>query len=198
MLILSIFLLSTIIISSRNSSAISVDIKVNFDQNEYEVYHNGSLLNVTIHGRLSCVISENLEDYQYVTVYLRADDQYSWDPGVAPSQVIFYSSGKQPINVSFTVEPGTFNNTINDINVNGRYQIEPSYKGDKRSRGDICGDSFNVKLIRTYPLEDIDPSFDPSYDQLNLLEGRLSFILLGLIILIPIIVIIVYFKKIRP
>jgi hypothetical protein len=194
-------LVGILLISSLNTSAIDIDIKVAFEKRQYNVHYNGTYLsNVSIQGNVSCEISGVGETFQYVTVVLYADDKYGWDPGVGPSAMEFYSSGKKSINVSFNVDPRTLNHTVNNFLIHGQYYIEPSYPWHDRSTGDIRSGAIDVKLIKKVSIEDIDPEFDSTGNSGGFfLKGVLFFVITILLILAPVIIItlIIYFKKFK-
>jgi hypothetical protein len=201
-IIFTLFLLiGSLIISSFNANAIDIDIKVAFEKNEYKIHYNGTYLsNVSVQGNVTCEISGVGETFQYVTVVLYADDKYGWDPGVAPSAMEFYSSGKKSINVSFNVDPRTLNHTVNNFLIHGQYYIEPSYPWHDRSTGDIRSGAIDVKLIKKVSIQDIDTEFDSTGNSGGFfLKGVLFFVIIILIILAPVIIItlIIYFKKFK-
>ncbi len=199
---LSIFifllLLGVLLILSINTSAVQVYIKVTFPQKEYEVFGNGTpIRNVSIPGIITCEVSRTGESFQYVNVFLYSDDEYGWDPGVSPPIMKFYSSGSRTINLTFNVPSHAKNGTINNVMVNGYYQIEPYDPLNDGHTGHISSDHFNLKLIKTIFFNDTHSDPDISDYPKSLLEGWESFCLIGVIVIISIIIVVFYFKKYR-
>jgi hypothetical protein len=151
-------LLLSLTFSSNNTSAVTATVYVRFDYESMEYTLGANDSNVLIvNGNLVCEVRDLIEGYQYVKVYLYAEENNGWAPTASPGVARFYESGIVRMNASILIPHNAYNGTLVKLVVFGSWIVEPQGERFPGSSGSVESDTINITVIRPPPasIEDI-------------------------------------------